>query len=226
MFDILFKNRSAEDYGLFIKARPSVPAPEISRLEYVIPGRDGVLNSAFSRYEPIDISIDFNFMTSEDSTGVSYRRAKAWLNGSGELIFSDDSEVFYKVYGVKISGVTRSSYKIVSFTATFRCDPYTYIKTGAVELTPTECQLNEYEVCHPLYHITGSGAWTLSVNGNVFTGTGETFVDSDRMIAYDSSNNLKNTSVFGDYSKLYLRNGLNSITCTNPVKLKPFWRCL
>lgn len=226
MYNMIFNGIRCLDMGVLVVRRPNIPSPEEDRLAYTIPGRDGVVMSASSRLEPIEFDIDLNFMVKDsDHFGEVYRNVKRWLSGPGTLQFSDDLEWFYKVYKVTISDSERASKRLGTLTATFLCDPYVYMSAGNRFLSAEECADNRYDICCPVYHITASGAWTLGVNGNSFTGTGETFIDTAEMVAYNANNVIINTSVVGDYSGFYLIEGENSFSITGgTLEIMPRWR--
>lgn len=225
MYNIIFNDIRCLDMGVLPVRRPDIPAPTMETIEHVIPGRDGVIIGKIKRLEPIDFDIEFNFLVPPDDFAEHFRRLKRWLSGSGKLVFSDDLEWFYRVYYVNIGDSVRTSRRLGNFTASFRCDPYVYAAAGDRFLSASECLLNNYDICHPLYHVTASGAWTLTVNGNTFTGSGGTYIDTDSMLAYDSNNNLINTSVVGDYADFYLLEGTNTISISGgTLEVKPRWR--
>lgn len=227
MFDLTYKGKRASEVGMLVKVRPSIPAPELEYDPIEIPGRDGILMPTEKRYLPLEIEVEFNFMSETPNTwNDTFRKAKAWLSGQGELTFSDDADVFYKVYNVRIEDSERTSRRIGAFMARFICDPYTYLKSGAIERDPDECLYNAYEIAHPIYHMVDAGSWTLSVNYAEFSGTGETFIDTDLMVAYDEDGVVVNTTTLGDFADLYLYEGENDIQADVDFYVQPNWRTL
>lgn len=93
-----------------------------------------------------------------------------------------------------------------------------------------EIQYNPYDICHPIYKITGNGICTLTVNGKAMKATvGQNLtIDTERMIAYRKDGTMMNTSVSGDYEDLYLKPGENEISITQGFTLTviPNWRRL
>lgn len=93
-----------------------------------------------------------------------------------------------------------------------------------------EIQYNPYDICHPVYKITGNGNCTLTVNGRTMKATvGQNLtVDTEKMLAYRKDGTIMNTAVTGDYEELYLQPGENDIKITSGFTLKviPNWRCL
>lgn len=225
MYNVIYRDISCLDMGVLVVKRPSVPAPLIRQDTYPIPGRDGVLVSEIKNYDPIEIPVEFNFMAEEDKIGTEMRKLKDWISKPGDLWLSDDQDVFYKCFKAEATDIARTSKKIVTVTVLFTCDPYTYYNDGAEEHEIADCLYNPYDVCCPVYHITASGAFTLTVNGKTFSGTspGELFIDSFKMSTYNSGG-LKNTAVSGKYRDIYLQEGQNTISCTVAMKIIPGWR--
>lgn len=229
MYTVSYNNETCLKYRILPVRRPSVPAPEEDITEILVPGMDGALYERPKTYKPLVIPVQFNFMSEPDQWGDTYRKAKMWLSGSGNMVFSDDQEFFYKVYFCKITDTERTSRRIGNFTAEFTCHPYQYAVAGQRQMTTEEAQYNPYDICHPLYMITGTGACTITVNGKTFQATvnQDLTINTDRMISYNSQGSSQNTLVTGDYEDLYLQPGENTISITSGFDLLiiPEWRC-
>ena len=227
-YDISFKDQMASANGLLVVRRPDIPIPELQVETIKVAGRDGVLVSDIKRYEAIEITVAFNFMTSPERWNEHLRMVKEWASGSGRLILGDDTNYYYKALYTQASVAERTSRRIGNLTVTFVCDPYQYRIDGDVEYEPADCAYNGYDVCHPAYIIVGNGTATLTVNGSSVTAAvnGKVTIDSDLMIAYDADGNVANTSTIGDYEGLYLQPGDNEIDITDGYTLTmiPRWR--
>ncbi len=230
MFSVSYNNESCLGYGIIPVRRPSIPAPEERIEEIEIPGRNGVLVVSENLYNAISIRVEFNFMSKSNEWAETYRKAKRWLSGSGELWFSDDHEVYYKVLYCKVTGTERTSRRIGNFTAEFVCDPYTYYKSGKNEIELESVIYNPGVTCEPAYRITGEGLCTLTINGYEFTANvgQEIIIDTNRMISYKNDGQMLNTDVTGDYAKLWLNPGDNSLSVTDGflAYITPEWRDL
>ncbi len=228
MYNILYKGVNCSRFGIIPARRPSVPAPEIRVTEMEIPGRDGVLVETDGCYGTITIPVEFNYLVPPEKWMDAYRKAKRWLTGSGWLVLEDDQDYMYKVLYVKITDTERTSRRIGNFTAEFTCDPYAYLVSGQQEHSVTDVLYNPYMLSHPVYKITGEGVCALTVNGNTMSANvGQNItIDTELMIAYREDGTMQNTGVTGDYEKLYLQEGENTITVTSgfEVTVQPNWR--
>lgn len=230
MYSISFNGKNCLQYGILPVRRPDIPAAEKEVEEITIPGRDGILTESKERYLPVVISIEFNFMKEPDEWAGAFRKAKKWLQGSGNLEFSDDAHYLYKVYYCKITDSERTSRKIGKFTAEFTCYPYLFVRDGQREKTIEEIKRNPYCISHPLYKITGEGLCRININGKeVSVNVGQNVtIDTERMIAYRTDGTIQNTVVTGEYEDLYLQEGDNEILVTDGFEISviPNWRVL
>lgn len=230
MYYITFNGETTKQHGIEIPYRPSIPAP-VMRGEYIqIAGRDGSLLDSDGTFENIEIAIEMNFVSDADTTwNAKYREVKNWLTGKGELRFSDDTEIFYKVKAVGISEVDRRVPRGGDISAVFICEPFAYYESGAVYKAPEAAADNPGILCKPIYKITGNGTATLTVNGkSVSAVVGQNLIiDTDLMIAYRENGTLENTAITGDYEDLWLNPGTNTIAISGlTLQVKPNYRSL
>lgn len=230
MYNIMYNGESCNRYSIIPARRPSVPAPELRVTEIVIPGMDGLLIEADNTYSPIVIPVEFNFLVPPNKWMDAYRKAKQWLTGNGTLVLGDDQEYFYKVLYCNIADTERTSRRLGNFTAEFTCFPYAFLAAGQKQYDIAEVEYNPYTISHPIYIVTGSGQFTLTVNGNTMVGTANPTltIDTDRMVSYNQEMVNQSNLMTGDYDGLYLLEGENSISITSgfTVKVIPNWRML
>lgn len=229
-YDVSFAGKTAKENGLAVVQRPNIPAPQKRYEQITIPGRDGDLYISDGDVEDIKIPVEFNFIGQPEDWFEHFRQAKRWLTGRGKLQLGDDLDFFYKAKKVEIDTAERVCYEIGRFTATFTCDGYNYVERGTAFYDVKDVLHNPYYGCCPIYQITGEGACTLTVNGNTMkANVGQNLtIDTDLMIAYREDGTMMNTKVEGDYRKLRLQEGDNTIQVTAGFGLKvaPNWRCL
>lgn len=233
-YDITYKNISAQSLGVFVKERPSFPVPERNKTFTQIPGRSGSLVIDEGTYNDITVQIKFNFVNEdEDEIGNIFREAKAWLlsSGSGRLESSDDTGVFWLVKNVVITDSERTAKIGNSFTAEFRLDPYTYLKTGETEISLPAALYNQYEPTEPVYQIAGEGVCTITAGENTLTlniGQTVTIDCPNRMIYHTTGGVRNNVALTGDIEDLFIPAGLFNISLSSGFTgtVKPNWRAV
>ena len=233
-YRVMYNNISDKSIGCHATTRPSIPAPMRDVQAIKIPGRDASFYETDGIYSDIVIPVNFSFLDKDPSKwGERYRRIKNWILGEPycELRFSDDDTVHYRVLSTRITTTERLSKRIGIVTAEFICEGYTYLNSGDTYISLADTINNAYDLCHPIYRVTGTGECTLTVNGNdfVLTVNGVVVVDTENFISYDATSGiLVNTTVAGDYQDLWLQPGNNSLTITSgfTCDIMPQWRCL
>ena len=232
MYWMDFNGHRNIDFDVQVVQRPNIPQAK-KRVTYVeIAGRDGTLTQTDDTYEDIDIKVPLNFLSNINEHFMDKTRAlKNWLTGSGELKFSDDIDVFYKVKNVYIDeDIERVLRRAGFFTALFTCDPYTYYESGRVPSTIEECRINPYRFSKPVYHIVGEGNCRLTVNGTHFDANiGQNLIiDTDMSLIYRENGQIQNTIARCYYPDFYLKPGENDISITEgfELRIKPNWRSL
>lgn len=230
MYDMEFNGVTAGSLGVKIAYRPDMPTPEKRIEEIEIPGRDGNLIETDGTYNDITIDVEMNFVIPRELWGERFRQVKRWLSETGNLRFQDDQDFFYKVKNVVMDTTERTVREAGEFTASFLCDPYTYLTHGQTGATAEDVTYNGYSLAKPVYIIEGEGMCTLTVNGNKMTANvGQNLtIDTDLMIAYRTDGTPQNTEVTGEYEDLWLPPGENSVSVTDGFSLTviPNWRCL
>lgn len=232
MYLIKRNGKTNTGIGILVKERPAIPAPEYRYETVEIPGRDGTLYSEEIEVDDISINITFVFATAPGKWQDLFRNARRWLldKTDNRLILEDMPGYYYKVKHTAIGSSEREVKQVGEFEVNFTCEGYQYLDKGNYEYDAHELLYNPYSISHPTYLIKGNGNCTLTVNGNEFTAeVGQNVtIDTDRMLAYRQDGRMVNTSVKGDYEKLYLQEGDNTIEITDGFNLKiiPNWRCL
>lgn len=232
-YHITYADETNDEHGLLIYERPNITSSEEDIDTYEIPGRDEKLTSRSGIYKTMKIDVILNYASKKaEEWGKLHREAVRWLRKKGDLILSDDTDVFYKVLYVEIGENARSNKRVGKLTASFICRPGVYFADGAefadISEVATDISGSIYEVtnewskCNPVYKLTGAGYCDLTVNGNTMSVAvvGEMNVDTDLKIAYDADGTIDNTAVSGDYDKLILNEGENTIEITDGFNLE------
>ena len=247
MVDLIYNGKSGREIAVALATRPSVPPPQKRGDWYDLGGVDGSMLSTDGTYENITIECELNFVCPPEKVGNQYRRVKEWIRGSGELCFTDDPEVYYRVKAAQVAEFARRTKRGADMIAAFICDPYTYLKGGkygikqyfAANNTATSLSLlNPGAVAHPVYYISGGSSTKsakLQVNSNTAFTVNRTdgiYIDTEKMMVYNSSG-AQNFASSGDFDDLLLPEdniGAN-IKITNnsaavTLEVVPNWRML
>lgn len=235
MLSFIFNGKdSFQNFGIYIEKRPNLPSPR-RRVSYIeVPGRDSMLRRDEETYEDITLSVECSLIGDPYSKISSI---KSWLLNAGEsdLIFSyqpDKKYIAQVVNSIDFEVVL----KITShFVILFNCQPFQYATDNTPILTDSAITLQNpgTVAAFPYIKVNGSGAGSLTVNGNsVFFSDIEDSVilNSEIQETYkDTGIELinKNTSKTGDFS--ILLPGENMISFSESItslEITPNWRWL
>lgn len=227
-YDVQYNGVTGCSHGVFLYDYPSFSGGAKRYDETPVPGRVGDLVSEDTGMSNIAITCVFSVLS--DLFTSSIWELKKWLSGTGEITFSDDADMFYRVLKVNYGDIERDIRRYGRFNVSFTCEPGGFLKNGQLEYEKEQVLHNPYSECCPIYRIAGNGTCALTVNGKTMKATvGQNLtIDTDRKMAYRVDGSMNNTAVNGDYEDLYLQPGENTITITSGFALKaiPNWRCL
>lgn len=205
--------------GLLIQSLPIISKPLLRSKIEEIDGRDGDIITKLG-YAAYDKTVKIGLFGDYDVDEVI-----RFFNQSGKVIFSNEPDKFYK-FDILNQIDFEKLLRFKQADVTFHCQPFKY---SAVDdsLTFNTTGLNQIKIFNrgnvesrPRISFTASGnvAIYLSLNGTqilVFTAANQTIViDGEKMNAYIGTS-LANRSVSGDYNKLRLLPGENTISWTN-----------
>lgn len=204
-------------YNIFMSKTPSRPRASKRIQSFEIPGRNGHLTYDDGSFMAIPISVECNIMDISES---NLRAIKAWLYGSGNLIFSDEPAVFWKVrLDLQVDYVIPMR-QVHQFILIFDCFPFAYLNVNSLVTLTTSpgTILNPgTATSSPVITVYGSGTITLTINGIAVLLTnvsGSVTIDSDLMDAYTGTV-LQNNNMSGDFPILLVGN--NTISWVGTV---------
>lgn len=210
--------RSTTINGLMIQSLPPISKPLIRTQTEEIDGRDGdiITKLGYSAYDKqLTIGLYGNF----DINAVI-----AFFNSEGTVTFSNEIDKYYN-YQIIDQIDFEKLIKFRTATVTMHCQPFKY---SAIEETRT-FDIDEFTITNsgniaakPTITIYGSGNITLTLNGSqIFAITlGEDdyiTIDAAAMNAYQGDT-LRNRSVTGNYERLALQVGENTISLGGSVE--------
>ena len=157
-------------YGLYVVSHPSIIIPD-ERLRHVeVPGRSGTLTQfeGDGVYNDYIASVECLIRSPATIPAVA-----AWLKGSGEVIFGNQPDVFYKARvanQIELAQVMRGRPHRTCIV-NFRCEPYRYLPSGNTQQTVSA---NNSAITNPgtassepLIRVNGTGDVTLMIRGQI-----------------------------------------------------------
>lgn len=221
-YDIEYNNETGKGHGVILYDYAQFSGAEKSYQISAVGGRLGELVGVDDYKSNLVIQCTFGIISTQFMSHVTV--LKRWLKGTGKLIISDHQDVFYKVWKVDYGDIERELRKFGQFTVSFTCTPYQFEKDGLIPVS--DIDYNPYDLCRPIYTITGTGAFTLTVNGNEMTGTvnGSITIDTERMVSYNADGVSQNNVVTGNYEELYIPHGDVSVSVSGgTLSIIPQW---
>lgn len=219
----IFNNVDSTDY-LIINKLPSIfkASKDIEKIE--VHGRDGFLTQDLGSYRSIIKSVE---CTIKNLDNIDY--ICNWLNGSGDIIFSNESNKIYKATIINQIEFKKIFVTYYSFIIQFECQPHKYsINNDLLTLTSAGVVTNiGNTISNPIVKIYGTGDITLNVGTqtiNLKNVVNYVTIDTALMDCY-KDNTLKNGDMYGDFPVLSV--GSNTINWTGTVvkvEILPNWR--
>lgn len=209
--------------GLLISELPPISKPQQRTQIETVDGRDGdiVTPLGFAAYDKvIKISLTNNYDI-DDIIG--------FFNSEGKVVFSNEPEKYYR-YAIYDQIDFEKLIRFKTAEVDLHVQPFKYSDTEATKtfnFTETNGSLtirnNGNIYSRPTLTITGSGDINLFVNGdqllNIELSTNQTIViDAEQMNATSADGSqLLNRRVIGDYDKIILKVGSNTISYNGTV---------
>ena len=209
---------SREIKGLLISELPPIVKPRIRTKETFIDGVDGSIIEELG-YETYDKAIAIGLKIGADVDEIT-----EYFTGTGEVIFSNESNKYYRasiIAGIDYARLLR--YRVAKVI--FRVQPFKYdneeleIYNNANSQEMTVTNVGNY-IAKPLITINGTGTVVLSVNGNTICnytfpeGEDTVILDSEIQDAYLGTI-LKNRNMVGNFP--VLQKGFNTISWSGTV---------
>ena len=223
-----FKNISSKDY-LGITKLPSIFKAEKDINFIEIEGRDGVLTQDLGSYRSVIKTVECIIT---DLTQIDY--ICSWLSGGGEVIFSNEPTRKYRATIKNKIEFTQlvSTHDYHEFIIQFDCQPHGYSTDNSVITLTTSPQtiVNSGSAnSKPVIKVFGTGAITLTINGNVVSLTNVSeyvTLDSEMMDCYKGTQ-LMNNYMSGDFPELIPGNNIISwVGIVNLIEIIPNFRYL
>lgn len=229
--EITFKGVTSATNKVIITTPPMITHSTLNTEEYTIPGRDGNLygsnpyRSSAQIIVTMALATDRSFSSNVSKYQTQWRKVRQWLQGTGKLKIGDSPDSYFEVQKVTINTDERVILNYGNLEVAFTVFPYEFLETGD---SAASSYTNDGDPSMPLYKLVGSGSGVLTVNGNTMNytidSTGVLYIDTRRMIAYNSFSQNMNSQLTGDYEKIRMKSGANTISATvGTLTVYPKW---
>jgi len=222
----IFKNIKSTDMGVMVNVLPPITKAARDVNKITIPGRDGHLTQDFETYSSTVKPVECTILDISKVDQIS-----AWLDGSGEVIFSNQNDRKYQASIINQIPFNRIIRKVYSFIVIFDCQPFAQAINNPVITLTAPCGIYGAgnHKSKPVITVYGNGTIELSVNSTVIhlTNVSEyVTIDSDLMDAYKGTQ-LMNGLMNGDFPTLEVgENAINWTGDVSKVEVKPNWQWL
>ena len=223
----VFKGISSVDMPMMVNELPPITKAAADINKIVIPGRDGFLTEDMGTHSGTVKPVECTLLDLSRVDEVS-----AWLEGSGDVIFSNQPDRRYKatiINQIPFSRIFKD--KWYSFIIILECQPLAaMLNNEAIALlVPGIIYNSGTHKSKPVITIYGAGTIDLTVNSAVIHLTNVVeyvTIDSDLMDCYKDTI-LKNNNMLGEFPKLDVGENVISWTGTvTKVEILPNWCCL
>ena len=223
-----FLDKNCNDFGIVVEKYPSLFIPVKTFEKVNIAGNDKA-EYREGIYEPITLSIECYL---KDRSPQKIREISKWLNSKseGKLIIGNDPNFYYNARIINAIPITKVINLFGRFVIQFECEPFMYnLEEEVITITAnTEIENKGITVSKPVYKVYGNGEAKIKVNGKEVTLYGVSNyieIDTELMECYRDNISL-NTSMSGNYTSLWLNEGINNIEFAGASKIEitPKWR--
>lgn len=220
----IFKKIESRDMDIVVNKLPSIykPTKDINKIE--IEGRDGFLTEDLGTYRSIIKTVECTVKNLDNIDQIC-----SWLDGSGEVIFSNQEDRKYKatiINQIEFNKVIRQFHR---FIIQFECQPFaSSLNNEILTLTKPKNIINQtLYTSKPIITVYGSGNITLTINNRdiyLKNIAGYVVLDSEMMDCYKDGM-LMNNNMQGEFPIFQLLH--NTISWKGNVEkltIKPNWK--
>lgn len=225
----IYNGIDSRKMGVRVTAMPPTVRAE-KRVETIaIPGRSGSLHIYDNAYENYTKTIECAIKDRQRIDEIA-----AWLDGSGEIIFSSEPDKVYKVHIINTISITQMMLVFQKFQVNFDTFPFKYSVNAfndEMKLTEPKIILNKGTIyAEPIITVHGAGQVTIEINGASYGLSnidGHTIINSEIMEVYKDGQNLNATYQSDSFPRFEVgENALNWTGNVTKIEITPNWRWL
>ena len=212
----IFNNIQSTDY-LLLNKLPSIfkATKDIQKID--IEGRNGFLTQDLGSYKGYTKTVECTIRNLDDIDYIC-----SWLDGSGELIFSNEPDKFYKATIITQIDFNKVIREYQKFIVKFECQPFGYslYSTSLYPILitkPITIYNNFNHYSEPVIKVYGEGNITLNVGSQTvnLTNVSEYMTINTTLMDCYKDTMLKNNQMDGEFPVLGVGN--NNINWTGNV---------
>lgn len=223
----IYKGINSREMGISILKLPPRIKPERRGEMINVPGRDGFLFESEDAYNGKKLEIECTFIPPERYTQKEIdnliMNILVWLDGSGNLVFSDYLDYYYEAKIINAIPIERLFKRYRRFIVAFEVQPFAKKKVQSIV---TKTTLAEETISVDTYYETPL-IINLEATGNIEIHINDTImhfdnlevpivIDGELMNVSDTNGVNKNNLMTGDYPKLQPGNNTVSVLCESP----------
>ena len=197
--DFTWNGETASSHGVKVVELPPIQAAARRDTPYTVPYRSGNIHIQDGALEETVKRVSLYLPYEQGGNVEDIRAVMAWLQGNGEVIFSDEPDRMYKArilsgadYSPWVNGFEDRTVEVY-----FECEPFAYhTNVSDITITASGAQIVNTGTAEarPLYAVTGSGNVQIMVDGEMFEldgMDGTWYVDARDMECYALENGLR-----------------------------------
>ena len=206
----IFNGENSKDKGIIITKMPPISKPAKRVEKIIIPGKNGALHQDEGTYETVLIQIQCAVVEK-----CNIKEIVSWLNGTGELILSNDPDIFYNAHIINQIDYTSIVNLIHEFPLELELQPFSHSieKYKKIYTKGNDHIFNIPDATAtmlPYIKVVGSGQINLTINNETMILNVNEYIelDCELLIAHKNYESADN-AVSGNFFKLLP--GLNEI---------------
>ena len=220
----LYKGKKSRDMGISILKLPPRIKPEQRGELITIPGRDGFLFESDESYHNKTLEIECTFLPpdnkSKEEIDNIIKEILVWLDGSGDLIFSDYLDYYYEARIINAIPIERLFKRYRRFLIAFEVQPFSkninLSKITKATLTEETINVSSFYETPLKIKLEATGNVEVHINDTImhfYDLEVPIIIDGELMNTISETGSNMNNHMSGDYPKLKPGENTISVIC-------------
>lgn len=223
----IYKGKNSREMGISILKLPPRIKPDRRGEIINVPGRDGFLFESDDAYNSKNFEVECTFIPpdgyTQEKIDALIMEILVWLDGNGELIFSDYPNYYYDATIINAIPIERLFKRYRRFVVAFEVQPFSKALTPTVITKSTKeeqvISVSSYYETPLKVNLVATGDVEIHVNDTIMHFTNiETplIIDGELMNVTDENGVNMNNRMVGDFPKLKPGENTISVLCEEP----------